>query len=311
MRVTITGGHGFIGSHLAETYRDQGHEVTCIDDHSASVVRHILGVENRQADAALTFRDLDGCDLVIHCASPVGAVGILPLAGRMAAEIQRTTYAVAQACARRDVPLVNISTSEVYGTSGVYQETDDLRVPAKRNARLEYAAGKLAAEFTVANTPGLRSVTVRPFNVAGPRQTIAKGFVLPTFVEQALQGRAMTVFGTGRQERSFTAVHDVCAFIQGLRAEHFDGRVVNVGNPENRTTVLGLASTVNQVLGTSAPVEFTTGEAVHGDGYAEAEGHVKVPDITLARGMGWEPAVDLEQLVYLTVADMPEWTVAA
>lgn len=303
MRVTITGGLGFLGSFTAEAYRDAGHRVTLIDDLSANVVTEVPGCETIVADAGGRTVALTKPDVVVHAASPVGAVAVVNQSGRIASEILRTTRAVADSCVEAGALLVNVSTSEVYGFSGVYSEADDLRVPTKRNARLEYAVGKLAAEFAVAGTKDLNAVSIRPFNLAGPRQTKAKGFVVPTFIEQALAMQPLTIFGDGLQERNFTAVHDAAAFITGLLPEHFDGRVVNVGNPSNRTTILALAYQVCDQIGIAPDFEFTSGQAVHGAGYAEAEGRVKVADITLARSMGWEPTVTLEQLVTRSITD--------
>lgn len=313
MRILITGGLGFIGSFLAEQYLQDGHEVVLLDDRSANVVDRVKDAWVIEGDCAsplslaVAGRNVD---LVVHAASPVGAVALLDKSGTIASEILRTTQAVVTFCADRGVPLVNISTSEVYGFSGTYAETDACIVPAKRNARLEYGVGKLAAEFTVQNTRGLRSVTVRPFNVAGPRQTSDKGFVLPTFCEQALTGRPLTVFGDGSQQRCFTAVHDLARFIVNLRPEHFDGRVVNVGTPTNQTTITALANLVLAKAG-GGLVNHTDGKTVHGEDYEEAEGHTKCPDATLARAMGWQPAITLAELVDLTLTEIQEAQVAA
>lgn len=305
MRVIVTGGLGFIGSFLAEGYRDAGHDVMTLDNESASVVDAVPGCVNWIADAREIVKadTLFEPDLIVHCASPVGAVAILEERGSIASEIVATTEAVAAVCAERGISMLNISTSEVYGRSGVYYETDDLIVPAKHNARLEYAVGKIAAEFIVKNRPELKSLTIRPFNVAGPRQTSAKGFAIPTFVEQALAGEPITVFDDGTQERSFTAVHDLVEFCTSLEAERFDGGIVNLGNPANRINIRSLAALVKDVCHSESDVEFTTGKAVHGEHYEEAEGHIKVPSTGLAETYGWHPEVNLRRLVELTAAE--------
>lgn len=303
MRVVVTGGLGFIGSHVAERLLAEDHNVLVIDDGSGAVVRDLPCGVIRDDVRNIDIGHLRP-DLIVHCASPVGAVGLLSLAGRIVSDIVSVTAHAATAAIQARCPLVNISSSEVYGFSGTYHERDSCIVPAKHSARLEYAVGKLAAEHAVIGTPGLRSITVRPFNVAGPRQTRAKGFVLPTFVEQARAGAPLTVFGDGQQERSFTAVHDVVDFIVNLRHGDFDGRVVNVGNDRNRTTVHALARHVIRRLGSTSYIEYTTGKAVHGDAYEEAEGHIKVPDTGRANLMGWHPRVDLDRLIMLTARDM-------
>ena len=301
MRVLITGALGFIGSHLADAYLAQGNEVVGIDDLSGNVVDHVDGMEFYEADVR-HIGALGPVDLVVHAASPVGPVALLKRTS-IVAEIVETTQAVIAYCRYHGIPLINIATSEVYGFSGVYRETDDCVMPHRLTHRIEYAAGKLAAE-QLARTDGIRVVSIRPFNVAGPRQSRAKGFVLPTFCEQALAGEPLTVFDEGSQERCPTAVWDLCDFILGCDPAAHAGEVVNVGNPHNRTTVLDLASRVLTVTGSDSPVEFTTGKAVHGDAYEEALGLVKVPDVTVARGMGWEPQVGLDEMIERTVEEL-------
>ena len=239
----------------------------------------------------------DHPDLVVHCANPVGAAGILPLKGRIASETMRTTSAAVEYCAMTGARLVYISSSEVYGRSGTYTETDDLRVPAALSPRIEYAVGKIAAEATVRQTPGLRSVCLRPFNVAGARQQSEGGFVLPTFCEQALMGWPLTVYGDGEQRRALTGVEDLAAFVLALEPEHYDGRVVNVGTPGNETSIIELAERVRFLSDSESVIAYTTGKEVHGDDYAEAEGVVKLPSVTLAERMGWAPTWTLDRLI--------------
>lgn len=301
MRITITGGLGFLGSFTAEAYRDQGHQVTIVDDRSASVVGSIPGTDLHVGDAGdINVLTSTRPDLIVHCASPVGAVAVMRRPGRLASEIMRTTAAVVELARQTGAPLINISTSEVYGFSGVYSEADPCVVPVKRNARLEYAIGKLAAEFTVANSP-IQSVTLRPFNMAGPRQSQIKGFVVPTFIDQARRGAPLTVFAGGEQQRAFTAVWDVADFITGL--DRFDGSVLNVGNPANRTSITDLAALVKRTLDSPSEIVLVDGKSVHGPDYEEAEGFVKLPDITAARAWGFDPRTGLTELVERSIMD--------
>jgi nucleoside-diphosphate-sugar epimerase len=305
VRILITGALGFIGSHLADAYIAQGHDVIGVDNMSGNVVNEIDGM-------ALTFHSdvathLPVCavdaDLVVHAASPVGAVALLSN-DSIVAEIIESTQAVLRYCERVDATLINISSSEVYGFSGVYRETDPCVVPHRLTHRLQYAAGKLAAE-QLARTSRVPSITVRPFNVAGPRQTSAKGFVLPTFVEQAINGEPLTVFG-GAQQRSLTAVWDVVDFIvRATSGMVFNGKgcIVNVGNPANRTTVDDLAHRVIDILGSDSGIRYTDGKTVHGPQYEEAEGVIKIPDITLARSLGWEPRIGLDDMITRTAEE--------
>lgn len=305
MNVLILGGLGFIGSAIADKFYEAGHDIMVCDNLSSNVI----GWDESAATHWYT-QDVDVClrgfegqlresspDLVIHCANPVGAAGILSQKGRIASETMRTTSAAAEYCAMTGARLVYISSSEVYGRSGTYAETDDLRVPATLSPRIEYAAGKIAAEACVRLTPGLRSVTLRPFNVAGARQQSEGGFVLPTFCEQATMDWPLTVYGDGEQRRALTGVEDVAAFVLALRDEWFDGRVVNVGSPANETSIIELAERVRFLAESTSLIEYTTGAAVHGEDYAEAEGVVKLPSVALAERMGWQPEWTLDRLV--------------
>lgn len=301
MRVLITGALGFIGSHLADAYIASGHTVVGVDNLSGNVVDRIPGAIVAEADVRTHMRTYGGpVDLVVHAASPVGAVALLERSS-IVAEIVETTQAVLRFCKHWQTPLVNISSSEVYGFSGEYREHDTCQVPHKLTHRIQYAAGKLAAEHLV-RTSGVPSVTVRPFNVAGPRQARSKGFVIPTFVEQALAGEPLTVFG-GAQQRSFTGVWDVVDFI-GRASQPLGRDVFNVGNPANRTTVLDLAHRVIELTGSTSEIVFTDGKTVHGPAYEEAEGVIKVPDITRARLTGWEPRVGLDDLILKTAEEV-------
>jgi nucleoside-diphosphate-sugar epimerase len=300
MRVLVTGGLGFIGSTITDAFYAEGHDVMVCDNLSSNVI----GWDESPAAYWYT-QDVADClgtleyhpDLVVHCANPVGAAGIIPLKGRIAAETVRTTSSVVEYCAMTGARLVYISSSEVYGKSGTYSESDDLRVPAALSPRIEYAVGKVAAEACVRLTPGLRSVTLRPFNVAGARQQSEGGFVLPTFCEQAAMGWPLTVYGDGQQRRALTGVEDVAAFVLGLRDDHFDGRVVNVGAPANETSIIELAERVRFLADSPSQIAYTTGQAVHGEDYAEAEGVVKLPAVALAERMGWAPVWTLDRLI--------------
>lgn len=311
--VLVTGGLGFIGSFVSESLAARGDHVTVVDSGVASVV------EVNELDAGrgsigyvpqdvVTFLKQQGSlgdfDLVVHCASFVGPASILGYTGKIAPAIITTTAHLIEACIEADVPLINFSSAEVYGKSGMLFEGSDMRIPPYYNARIEYALGKLSAEAMCSNNRerGLRSVTLRPFNVAGPRQSRFGGFVLPTFVQQALGGRPLTVFATGRQKRAFLAVADLCAFIN----DHLDpsvfsrGTVCNVGNPDNTTTIYDLAVRVRDQLGSSSEIVFVDARSIHGPTYQEAESFEKLPDIGIATALGWQPTIALGELIEQT-----------
>lgn len=311
-RVLITGGLGFIGSHLADAYAARGWSVTVVDDLSANVVRH-------DHPSVSTFWHLDaahispfvvsGHDLVVHAASPVGAAGILGVAGRIVGQIVATTQAAVEACITTGVPLVNISTSEVYGRTGRCTEDEPLRVPAHYSPRLEYAVGKAAAEQIVgvaAQHRGLRAVQIRPWNVVGPREAASKGFVLPRFCAQAMAGKPLTVFGRGAQERALTGVWDLARFICDCLPDEreWEGQPYNVGSECNRTSMLALAHRVKIALGSSSEIEFTDGRAVFGPLFEEAAGITKLPDARRAAALGWVPEYDIDRIIHATAMEI-------
>ena len=303
MRVTVTGGLGFIGSFVAEELVRRDHTVTVIDRCIGNVVDEIDGATVHCHDVRRGH--LHSPDVVVHCASPVGAVALLSNHESITHEIVDVTNHVARECAATGVRLVNISSSEVYGFSGEYVETDDLRVPDKHSARLEYAVGKIAGEHLLHGFEDLHFTNIRPFNVTGPRQTSAKGFVLPTFAEQAAAGDPLTVFGDGTQRRAFTSVYDIAHVICDIvEADDFTGETYNVGCPMNETSVIDLAQRVIEITGSGSEIVLTDGKAVHGRNYEEAEGTVKIPNVgKLTRSGVQAPNQSLDELIELTIAD--------
>jgi nucleoside-diphosphate-sugar epimerase len=307
--VAVLGGLGFIGSHLVDALLAAGKRVLAIDSEVASVTD---GSEFNGDGRCRVLRQsvedyferggtLDGFDAVIHCASYVGPAGILQHAGKLGAHIVRTSDCIIEACLRSDVPLIVMSSAEVYGTSGLLREEQDIRVPVHYNARIEYALGKVLTESMTLNSRrrGLRGIVIRPFNVAGPRQSRFGGFVMPTFVQQALRGLPITVFHPGDQVRAFLAVSDFCRFFieHGEAALAGGDTIFNLGNPENRITIRDLAHQVKSLLGSDSEIVSLDGKTVHGPDYEEAESFEKVPVLEAARRLGWAPRVDLAALI--------------
>lgn len=310
-RVLITGGLGFMGSHLADRFNELGWSVVAMDNMSANVVsvthptfEHVLIADARH----IVPKHAASVDLVVHAASPVGAAAILPAQGTIAGEVVHSTQRVVDACIVAGTPLVNISTSEVYGITGQACEGDPCTVPARYSARLEYQAGKIAAEQVVGSSVarGLQAVQIRPWNMAGPREAEAKGFVIPRMVSQALAGEPITVFEGGEQERAFTGVWDVCRFITDFLPDDYSdwrGQPYNVGNEDNRTTINELAGMVKEVTGSQSSIVHTSGKRVFGSRYEEASAGTKLPDAALARGLGWQPENTLRHIIARTAAE--------
>ncbi|HET6550462.1 MAG TPA: NAD(P)-dependent oxidoreductase [Solirubrobacter sp.] len=305
--MTVTGGLGFIGSHVVDALIAAGREVTIVDSMVAAVTDG-REYEDRATIHRVSIADFvagggtfAGADLVVHAASHVGPAGILRHQGTLGADIVGTTQLVVEQCVEQDSALVAFSSAEVYGRSGLLQESDDLVVPTHYNARLEYAIAKTLTEAVTINSRhrGLRGFVIRPFNVAGPRQSRAGGFVMPTFVQQALAGRPVTVFAGGEQQRAFLSANDLARFV----TEHVDAAlesarpIFNLGNPANGTTVWGLAERVVERLGSGSPIEHADARAIHGPLSEEAESFQKLPVLDAAAAVGWTPHIGLDELI--------------
>ena len=246
--VIVTGGLGFIGSHLVDAYLAADHRVTIIDSNAGAVIDgenydadpRCTVVRRRVEDYLAAGGDFAGADRVIHAASYVGPASILSRAGRLGHDIIGSTAQVIDACISAGAPLCLFSSAEVYGRSGVLAEKDDILVPTHYNARIEYAIAKTLTEALVLNSRhrGLRGFVIRPFNVAGSRQSRAGGFVMPTFVQQALAEQPLTVFAGGEQ---VSGVPRGERPRPGFLIEHTDAAldsddiIFNLGNPATRS----------------------------------------------------------------------------
>lgn len=313
-KIIVTGGLGFIGSHVVDAYLANGDQVTVIDSEVAAVVD---GDEYDEHPRCTVIRAsvedyfegggvVADADRVVHAAAYVGPAGILRHAGQLGADIVRGTECVIRSCLEAEAPLCVFSSAEVYGRSGVLGEDDDIRIPSAYNARIEYAIAKTLTEAMTMNSlsQGLQAFVIRPFNVAGSRQSQAGGFVMPTFAQQALAGQPITVFGTGKQVRSFTSASDLSRFLTDFWdvALESDAHIFNIGNPANRSTVEGLAHRMKDLLNSDSEIIHLDGKEVHGPMYEEAESFEKVPALKAATDLGWELRVGLDELILETAS---------
>lgn len=295
--VTITGGFGFIGSHLTEICLEAGHRVTVIDDCRTSVVREMKGVNHIQGPLPHYTTAGNDSDVIFHLASPVGPVGVLDHAGYIVREVIELADDVALAAWQDEAPLIYVSTSELYGDQPQPVNESRPRIfQAGSSARMEYAVAKLAAETMLLNRNDIDVRVVRPFNVAGPRQKEDGGFVLPRFMRQAATGSALTVYGDGQQRRAFTHVREIALGIYNTwrygQAQH----VYNLGNPDNEMTIMRLAETVIELTGSTSQIELTDPAELWGLGFREAPD--KVPDISRAkRELRWEPTIGVRDII--------------
>jgi nucleoside-diphosphate-sugar epimerase len=308
-KVVVTGGLGFIGSHVVDALLAAGRQVTIIDSMVAAVTdgREYEVFPNAEVHRVSIHEFLssggtfEGQDLVVHAASHVGPAGILRYQGMLGAEIVQVTQEVIEECVAHDVALISFSSAEVYGRSGMLAEGDDIIVPVHYNARLEYAIAKTLTESATINSRhrGLKGFVIRPFNVVGPRQSRAGGFVMPTFVQQALAGRPLTVFAGGGQERAFLSATDLARFITDHADAAFESNrpIFNIGNPANTITVWNLAERIVERLESQSAIEHTDARLIHGPLYEEAESIQKLPVLDAAASVGWQPQVALDALI--------------
>ncbi len=307
MRVLVTGGAGFIGSHLTEALLASGHEVTVIDDLSTGRVENLAavagsaGLRTRWAsvleDEALP--DLVGeAEVVFHLAA---AVGVRLILDRPVETIETNIlgmHRVLRCAAKGQKKVVIASTSEVYGKNERMPlgEEDDCVFGPTTRSRWSYAVSKAVDEFlglAYWRDHGVPVVIVRYFNTIGPRQVGRYGMVVPRFVRQALAGEPITVYGDGEQVRSFTDVEDtVRATIALARHPEAVGQVFNVGSGR-ATTINELAERVKALTGSDSPIVHVPFEQAYEPGFEEPRR--RVPDVSkLRRVLGFAPAVDLD-----------------
>jgi UDP-glucose 4-epimerase len=310
-RILVTGGAGFIGSHLVDALVAQGHQVTVLDLLTTGDCRNL--VESEQAiefvhgsilDAELVGRLVEGADVVFHLAAAVGVRYIVedPL-NSMITNV-RGTDIVLEACARHGRRTLLASTSEVYGkTPQLPMSEDDDRVLGPTSvARWSYSTSKAVDEHLALAYAevGLPVSIVRYFNSYGPRlDPRGYGSVLAQFLRQAIDGEPITVHGDGQQTRCFTYVTDtVRGTIQAGLSEKAIGQVVNLGS-DDEISIAELAHRVRTAVGSQSEIQHVTHESYYGNGFADTRR--RVPDVLRARELlGWEPSVDLEEGIGLT-----------
>ena len=313
LNILVTGGFGFIGSTLVQLLlKEPGCHVHVVDDMSTSSIdlQDYLGQLGRPANLSYDITtvqkffarsDVGEWHDIYHLASPVGPAGVLPHAGNMVREVVRDAYLIVDYCLAHGARMLEVSTSEIYGggQSGYCPESTPKIVPAETTIRLEYAIAKLAAETAIINlcrNKGLQAAIVRPFNVAGPRQSPRGGFVLPRFIQQAHYGQPLTVFGDGSAIRAFTHVEDMCSGILLALQKGKNGEAYNVGNPTNKTNILDLAKRTIRVLGSASEIQFVDPTTIYGPTYREASD--KFPDAEKAKQeLGWTPHYDINQTI--------------
>ena len=310
MRILVTGGAGFIGSHLCARLRERGDEVVVLDDLSTGRVGNLAPLEGRPGfervegsilDGARVDRLVDRVDAVFHLAAVVGVRRVLADPLRTIEVNHDGTRNVLGAAARRGIPVVFASSSEVYGRNPrpPFAETDPLLAGAGTEPRWSYAMSKAMGELLVrsfAREQGLPAVVVRLFNTVGPRQLARHGMVLPSLVRQALDGEPLTVFGDGLQTRCFLHVDEAVDALLALLVEpRARGGVFNLGG-SHEVTMHELADVVRSEVGTAAPIVRIPYREAYGAAVSDLRR--RVPDVTrIASAIGFRQRIGLEEIV--------------
>lgn len=308
MHYLITGGAGFIGSHLAEHLLEGGHQVTIIDNLSTGRFENIAHLRGRPGfrfaidditNEIVLDRLASECNAIIHLAAAVGVDLVVRRPVHTIKDNVLGTEAVLRAAARYRAPVLVASTSEVYGKGSrvPFREDDDVVLGPTSRSRWGYAASKMLDEFlglAYYREMGLPVIIVRLFNTVGPRQTGRYGMVVPRFIGQALRGEAITVYGDGRQSRCFCDVADVVLAVAGLIGHpQAPGRVFNIGSTEE-VTIEELAQRVRAITGSDSPIVYVPYEDAYAPGFEDMRR--RVPDISRIQGLlDWRPRIPLDE----------------
>jgi UDP-glucose 4-epimerase len=315
LRVLITGGAGFIGSHLADAYLLRGDEVSVIDDLSTGTIENIRhlkdnprfhytidSVHNRPVTAEL----IDQCDVVFHLAAAVGVKLIVESPVRTIETNVRGTEVVLALANKKQKPVLIASTSEVYGLSTAvpFREDGNLVMGATTKGRWSYACSKAIDEFLALaywREKKLPTTIVRLFNTVGPRQTGRYGMVIPTFVKQALAGRPITVYGDGKQTRCFGYVGDVVgALIKLMDHSQSVGQVFNIGSTEE-ISIVDLAEKIKELTHSDSEIAFVPYDDAYEEGFEDMPR--RVPDTSkINKLVGFKPEMSLEGILETVIS---------
>jgi UDP-glucose 4-epimerase len=310
LRILITGGAGFIGSHLADAYLKRGDEIFAIDDLSTGSIENIQhlksnprfhytidSVHNQPVVAEL----VDQCDVIFHLAAAVGVKLIVESPVRTIETNVRGTEVVLNLANKKKKKVLVASTSEVYGlsTEVPFREDGNLVMGATTKGRWSYACSKAIDEFLALaywREKKLPTIVVRLFNTVGPRQTGQYGMVIPTFVKQALAGRPLTVYGDGKQTRCFGYVGDVVgALIKLMDNPASVGQVFNIGSNEE-VTILELAERVKELTSSQSEIVFVPYDEAYEEGFEDMPR--RVPDISKINALvGFRPEMKLDGIL--------------
>jgi UDP-glucose 4-epimerase len=314
LRVLITGGAGFIGSHLSEAYLQRGDEVFVIDDLSTGSIENIRHLKDHPRfhytidsihNQPVTAELVDQCDVIFHLAAAVGVKLIVESPVRTIENNVHGTEVVLSLANKKKKKVLVASTSEVYGlsTEVPFREDGNLVMGATNKGRWSYACSKAIDEFLALaywREKKLPTIVVRLFNTVGPRQTGQYGMVIPTFVKQALAGRAITVYGSGKQSRCFCYVGDVVgALVKLMDADDSVGEVFNVGS-NHEISILDLAKRVKDLTRSESEIVFVPYDEAYEEGFEDMPR--RIPDTSkVDKLVGFKPEKRLDEILQAVI----------
>jgi len=321
MKILITGGEGFIGSHLVERLIGAGHSVSVIDDFSTGIARNLIGVsknprlevfEGSILDQKLLKRLMEDSEYVFHLAAAVGVFNIVNNPLNSLLTNIRGTENVLEIANSRQIPVFLTSSSEVYGknTSNSLKETDDRILGSPTTLRWSYSEAKAIDEslaYAYFVEKQLETRIVRFFNTVGPRQLGSYGMVVPRFVKAAITNEPITIYGDGNQTRCFAHVYDVVDAVMAIAfAENTLGKVINIGN-DFEISINELAKEIIKDTNSNSDIVYVPYEEAYGDGFEDMER--RVPNIDLIYQLvGWKPQRDLSTMIADISAEMKKIT---
>ena len=310
MKILITGGAGFIGSHLSELLVQRGHEVVALDSLSTGRMENLSGLKGNSnfqlvigsiLDERLVDKYIERCDVVFHLAAAVGVQLIIDHPLESLTTNIRGSEIVQDMAYRYHKKILITSTSEIYGKNagGPLKEDDDRILGSPLKSRWSYSTSKAVDEilaYTCWKEKGLPTIIVRLFNTVGPRQIGHYGMVVPRFVQQALRGEPISIYGNGKQSRCFLHVRDAARGIADLmqRSETV-GQAFNLGSQEE-ITIQGLAERVLLLTGSRSKLEYIPYDKAYEEGFEDMAR--RVPDISKAgRFIGFAPTMNLDEIL--------------
>ncbi len=310
MKALVTGGAGFIGSHLAEELLEQGHSVYLIDDLSTGGIENIEHLKNRKGfnytidtilNPSITAELVDKCDVVFHLAAAVGVMLIVESPVRTIETNIKGTEAILLHANKKKKKVIIASTSEVYGKSDQksFREDNDLILGPTTKSRWSYACSKAIDEFLALaywKEKNLPVVVIRLFNIVGPRQTGRYGMVIPRFVKQALLNHPITVFGDGKQSRCFSHVKDtVKALVKLSQTDEAVGEVINIGS-DNEISIEELAKRIKELTKSKSKIQYIPYSDAYEEGFEDMMR--RVPNLgKIKKLIGHKPKNSLDDIL--------------